>query len=250
MRKIVVVSTNNNHDYYFYAPFIEYAWNKFGWDLCIMVTGDVDVKKIKVNNPSTVFCVLPHIEKVHDATIAQAGRLYAANYLQSDSFIMTCDMDLIPLSDYWHPNENEITVFGHDLTWHTFYPMGYIAMPIHLWKEVMKLNDSTKAEMERDFKDTKIAYSDKWEDWWNVDWDLITKRLQWYKNQIKFIDRGRRADSVYAKGRVDRGDSMKIPEPPLIDAHCENHNVKHPDKLNKFLAMFQQVFGEIPDYIK
>jgi hypothetical protein len=248
MKKTVVVSTNNNPDYFFYAPFAEYAWNKLGWNLCIMVTNDVNIKDIVLNNPLTILCKLPAVDGIRNETMAQAGRLYASNYLQSEMLIMTSDMDLIPLSDYWHPNENDITVYGHDLTWNTYYPMGYICMSIDKWKHVMMINHNTREEMERDFKETKIAYSEKWEDWWNVDWDLITKRLKPIESQITFINRGRRTDSQFAYGRIDRGDSMKIIPRPWIDAHCENNNVRHPDKLNKFLDIFNQAWGEIPKY--
>jgi hypothetical protein len=89
MKKYIVVSTNNNPDYYFYAPYIEKAWNSLGWDLVVMATDDVNVLDLKLSNPNSLVFHLPNIEGVRTESIAQSGRLYASNYLPSDSLIMT-----------------------------------------------------------------------------------------------------------------------------------------------------------------
>lgn len=215
-----------------------------------MCTGDVEHNKVITNNPDTLRLQLPTINGVRTETMAQAGRLYASSYLPENSLVMTCDVDLIPLSDYWHPQQDAITVYGHDLTDYTYYPMGYVAMKKEKWEEVMMLSANINKDMERDFDLTKAAYSDNWETWWNVDWDLLTKRLEKYKNEIRFINRGRRSDAPFAFGRIDRGDSMKWIEAPHIDMHCENNNVYHPDKLNKFLGIWSKLFTETPIYEK
>lgn len=251
MKKYVVVSTNNSADYYFYAPFVEKAWNNYGWDLCVIVTHDVNTKNIHLNNPNTILVQLPNIAGLRIETVSQASRLYAANYLSLDALIMTSDMDLIPLSNYWKPEPEDITVYGHDLTDFSYYPMGYVAMTGRQWREKLKLTYNTEADMLRDARETevngvKIAYSDNWEQWWNFDWQLLTNRLIPFASQIKFVNRGRRLTGTYAYGRVDRGDSMQIPpNETLIDAHCENHNVQHPDKLNKFLALYESIHGKL-----
>jgi hypothetical protein len=247
--RYVVVSTNNNPDYYFYAKFLEKAWNSYGWNLCIMVTHDVDVNDLELSNKDTIVVRLPHIPELRIETVAQASRLYAANYLPLDSLIMTSDMDLLPLSNYWDPNPEEITVYGHDLTDYSYYPMGYVAMTGEKWKEYLKCSYNTSADMLRDASEVKvngvqIAYSDQWEQWWNFDWQLLTNRLKPVK--IKFIERGRRLTGTYAYGRIDRGDGMKIPPgETLIDGHCENHNSMHPDKFNKFISLFESVHGKL-----
>ena len=73
----------------------------------------------------------------------------------------------------------------------------------------------------------------------------MTNKLAPYKNDITHIHRGRRSDAGFAYGRIDRGDSCKVIEKPWIDMHCENHNVKHPDKLAKFLKVFEKVYGKL-----
>lgn len=249
MDKVVVISSNNNEDYLFYAAYQERAWNALGWRLCIMITHDVDAKDLHVENPETIIVQLPHLPDLRTATIAQAGRLYAANYLPPDSLIMTCDMDLIPLSDYWHPEPFDVTVYGHDLTWRSFFPMGYCAMSGKNWKKYMNLTGLTENDLLRDANDKSIAhspYSEDWASWWDFDWDLLTTRLMPHKSIIKFIDRGQIdiAGATLAKGRIDRHNWMVTqnqPE-PFIDAHCENNNVKHPVKLEPFLKVFNKFY--------
>jgi hypothetical protein len=242
MERLVVVSTNSNPDYWGYSKYIKHAWNKLGWKVVVMITHDVDVKDIE----GDYIIGLPEIKSLRTESIAQAGRLYAANYFSEERLLMTSDMDLLPLSDYWHPKENEITNYGHDLTDFSFYPMGYTAMSINNWKKVMKLTGSTEADMIRDAHEPKLKYSplaNDWEQWWNWDWDLLTKRLEGY--DVTKILRGRRPGSCFALGRVDRGDSMVVPSGSLIDAHLENHNIKAPVKWDKFLSLFESVYGKI-----
>lgn len=244
MERIVIVSTNNNPDYYFYSPYIKKAWNTLGWKVCVLITSDTD----ESNVVGDYVFKLPSFEGIRQETVAQAGRLYAANLLPSEWLLMTSDMDLLPLSDYWHPNPEKITNYGHDLTDHTFYTMGYTAMTGAKWIEVMKLTGNTQADMLRDFNDESIPHSpksDNWENWWNYDWSLLTRRLKPYEGSMDLIMRGRRKDSPFAFGRIDRGDSMKIIGKPWIDAHCENVNVKHPVKLEPFLTLYNSVYGQI-----
>jgi hypothetical protein len=244
MQKIIVVSTNNNPDYYFYSPYILKAWNSYGWKVAVVITHDVD----PANVVGDYIIQLPDITGLRTETQAQGGRLYAANYLPVDSLVMTSDMDLLPLFDYWHPKEDEITVYGHDLTWRSFYPMGYICMTCAKWKEVMNLKFNTKDEFLRDANETQIAFKPDWESWWNFDWDLITKRLKPMHDSITFIDRGQIniAGATLAYGRVDRYNWEETQnQPAWIDAHCENNNVRHPDKLAKFLKVFEKVYGKL-----
>lgn len=246
MKRYVVVSTTNNPDYYFYATYIEKAWNSLGWDLCVMITEGVNPLDLKLSNRSSVIVQLPKIEGLRDATIAQAGRLYAANYLPEDAMIMTSDIDLLPLSDYWNPSADNITVYGHDLTWYSYYPMGYVAMTGKNWKQYLSCTMNTAIDLERDAKLTGIAYSEDWEQWWNHDWQHLTNVLKQHTDKITFINRGQVqiAGATLALGRIDRYDWEKTQEQSiLIDAHCENNNVLHPDKLNKFLKVFEKFYG-------
>lgn len=240
MQKFVVVSSNNNPDYLFYLPYIEKAWNSYGWTLCVMVTDDVDVSKLVYNNLDTRIFKLPNIEGLRKESIAQAGRLYASNYFKEEVLLMTSDMDLLPLSDYWEPSQEYPTVYGHDLTDYTYFPMGYTVMKSSLWKQLF-------FDMEADAKEySHLAYAQDWESWWNWDWKMLTDRLKKYaeSNSVIMINRGRQSNG-FAYGRIDRGNSMAHVEGELIDAHCENNNVMHPIKLNRFLEIFENKYGKL-----
>jgi hypothetical protein len=248
MKRIVVVSTTNNPDYYFYAKYVEHAWNKLGWDLCIMITDGVDPLNLELSNPSTTIVQLPKIEGIREETIAQAGRLYAANYLPKDALIMTSDIDLIPLSDYWNPDINNVTIYGHDLTWRTYFPMGYCAMSGENWFKHLRCTYDTKSDLLRDVDEIGLARSNDWEQWWNHDWSLLTKRLKELGNGLTFIDRGQVniAGATLAKGRIDRYNWIETQkQDSFIDAHCENVNVKHPVKLEPFLEMWKKFYPEL-----
>jgi len=247
IERIIVVSTNNNPDYWFYSPYIYKAWKSYGWSVCTMITDDVDKSNIK----SDYTVVVPKMEGIRQETIAQASRLYAARFFgfQPDKYLMISDMDLLPLQDYWKPDLNEITSYGHDLTWRTFIPMGYCGMTADKWKEVMELTEDSVGDFIRDCKLTGLPYSEKWEEFWNHDWTLLTKRLKdkhWDK--IKFIDRGQIdiAGATLALGRVDRYNWDKtLQQPNLIDCHAENNNVRHPDKFDRFIKLFESVHGKL-----
>lgn len=237
----------------YFAKYQEKAWNKLGWRLCIMITADVNPADLHLpayfqptEKPSTIIIKLPDIPELRPATIAQAGRLYAANELPEDDLIMTCDMDLIPLSDYWHPDPERITVYGHDLTWHSFFPMGYCAMSGMNWKKYMKLTGDTKADILTDAQDKTIShnpYGEKWEEYWDYDWDLLTTRLRPYKHLIEFKDRGQIniAGATLAKGRIDRHNidaTQKQPE-PFIDMHYHNTSLRN-DRRD---IVFEEIFN-------
>jgi len=250
MKKIVVVSSNNNPDYLFFLPYITKAWNKLGWKVACLITHDVNTNEIEFTSGDNYLIQLPDIKGLRLETVAQASRLYAANYLPKDALLMTSDIDLLPLSDYWHPDINDVTVYGHDLTWRSFYPMGYIAMSSENWIKYMNLTKNTHDDILRDANDTSIPhspFSGEWEQWWNYDWSLITARLKPHEGIIKFIDRGQIniAGATLAKGRIDRYNweaTQNQPE-PFIDAHCENNNVKHPVKLEPFLKVFNKFYS-------
>ena len=237
--KIVVLSTSNNPDYYWYAPYQRKAWNSFGWKVLILTTPDVTIQL-----DCDIQIALPEIE-CRKETLAQAGRLYAANHLPEDAMIMTCDIDLVPASDYWQPEYNVRTVYGHDLTDFTYIPMGYVAMTGRQWKEVMKLTGDTKADMQRDLKEyADMVCAPDWETWWNVDWRVLTDKLKPF--DVKHVTRGRRLTGTYAYGRVDRGDHMYLPpNETIIDIHSHNFNTQHPDKVKQFTDIYERFHGKV-----
>lgn len=251
-KKYVVLCLDNNPDYIFYAPYCEKAWNKYGWDICVMITDDVNESDLKLINPNSKVFKLPKIDSgMRSPSVAMSGRLCAANYLPQDALLMTSDIDLIPLQDYWKPNIDEITVYGHDLTWFSFYPMGYIAMSGANWTKYIGLTGDTESDILRNSKDPLVKhspYSEDWEAWWNFDWDFTTTRLKPHADKITFINRGQIniAGTTLALGRVDRYNWTETQkQETFIDMHCENISTTHEEKLPKFLEVYERFHGKL-----
>jgi len=91
---------------------------------------------------------------------------------------------MIPLSDHWKEN-NEITIYGNDLTGGRYYPMCYIGMPSYCWKDIMGLYfENYNALIKRDLDAIPSAKGTKFDDYWYIDQNLITERINNSKNQL------------------------------------------------------------------
>jgi hypothetical protein len=217
MNRFVVVSANDNPDYYQYIPYVCKAWNKLGWKVICFLRGNEKTFESIIDGYNHFF-YLEGKSEYRDETLVQVSRLFAAYCF--NGLIMTADGDMMPCSNYWQPNEDEITCYGHDLTGGSHYPICYIAMSSDKWKTIMEITDEDlMIQIERLLDKYEQAKSDNWEQWWQVDQDIITEKLR--KENINSILRG--FDNKFgflAKGRIDRynwNETLNIENP--IDAH-------------------------------
>lgn len=244
MKKTVILSTNDNPDYLLYMPYTIWAWNKLGWDTVTFYLGDEDkIEKDKIDLSKNKIVVLNKIDDYRDATIVQVSRLFGAMISDNDSdLLMTGDIDMIPLSDYWNPNENDITVYGWDLTGKSQFPICYISMNRKRWIEIMglDLNDSVDNQIKIMLDKSPNPKSDDFEKWWSYDQQYITEKLL-PQNRVH-IDRG--FDGILAKGRADRYDWEGTKNKPnLIDAH-----LPRPFNLDAINYILLNSFRELPCY--
>ncbi len=258
MRKIAVLSTNNNPDYFFYLPIVEWVWNKFGWEIALFITSDV--KDVVIKGTTTEVFVVPDIEKVRTGTLAQVVRHFVSDVLPLNAYIMVQDIDLIPLKE-WNPDFTKRTIYGWELTGKSFIPVHYTGMMGHEWYRIMDCTGDLKADMEREMKSNGRAYQEKWEDYWDADWDILTKKVLNHKQDFTFIERGliKLGQDATPMGRIDRlgrgieGYKITMQQDNWIDMHCENHNPSAPDKWEMIRGVLLKVFGEIPywmdDYV-
>lgn len=231
-RKFIVVSHDNNKDYSFFAPIVEWAWKELSWEV---ITLDAN-RIIKDSNGL--------LNKYSSSLISQCSRLFAAQlfYLNEDDYLLTSDIDMLPLGEFNHYfkyNPDVITSFGRDLTdYH--YPICYIGMKVKKWREVMKLNGLTIiAGLERDLS----AYENKW----TTDQDIITERLANY--EVEIIPRGINNIGL-ANGRLDR--SGWITPEKRIDCHALRPGYS-PENWNKIKETLEKSFSYpdwIDDYLK
>lgn len=263
MRRIAVISTDNNPNYFFYIPIVEWAWGKFGWDVVIFRTLDIPELTLSYFKPSkTEIYDIPIIEGVRPGTCAQTVRHFVADVLPRDAYWMVQDIDLIPLAP-WNPDLTKRTIYGWELTGHSFIPVHYTGMTGDKWYELMDCTGDLKADMEREMKANGRAYKEKWEEYWDTDWDILTQKVLKRRHEFTFIPRGMVKLGQYytAQGRIDRcsievnkitGEyswGYTLNQPTYIDMHCENNCPADPDKWKMIRAVLVKVFGEIPEWM-
>lgn len=222
MKKYIVLSVNDNPEYLFYLPLTVWAWRKFGWEPIIFrpqKSNTEGIFKFVTESIQDSPCMLRYI---HDnipyssEMVAQISRLYAA-CLGEIGYFMTGDIDMIPLSDYWHFDENDITTWGRDLT-DGHYPICYIGMDNAKWQQVMGITSNLYSEMiKRDLDSMPNSKSEDPIKRWIVDQDLITERIEQTLYPVRRIDRGTYANG-YPIGRVDRS-AWTLNHDKFIDAH-------------------------------
>jgi hypothetical protein len=225
--KKIILSTNYNPDYLYYTPLVVWAWRRLGWEPIVFYEGEstaalayvVDITGIEIAKLSPQ-------EGYRSDTITQISRLYGA--CVAEGYLMTGDIDMIPLSDYWKFDPNEITIWGHDLTGFTHYPICYIGMPHTRWIEVMGLTtDDYNKLIKRDLDTLPQAKNPDFYKYWFSDQDLITKRINETQFPKRFFHRGQYPNG-FATGRVDRG-SWSLDHSQFIDCHALRDMYKRSD---------------------
>jgi hypothetical protein len=230
MNKVVVISTNDHVDYLHYLPIITHAWNQLGWKVVCFYRGakteipyyESPNELVLINEPSDF----------REATIVQVSRLFSGCLnIDDETYVMTSDVDMLPCYDYWKPNEDEISIYGYDLTDFSEFPICYIGMKAKLWREIMGVEKGSNVmDVINSFlKELPNATSDEFEKWWGVDQQEITKRLM--PKEVRHYNRMKIGD--YAYGRVDRGDWNKtLTQSHYIDSHLPRP-AKHQDSYDK-----------------
>jgi hypothetical protein len=193
--RTVVLSTNDNPDYLKYLRYCQIAWNRLGWKTLTFFHGDNPPGSTAWNE---IVDVTNRQSTYRVETVVQCMRLFGGRYIQH-GIIMTGDVDMIPMKNYWNPETNEITVYGHDLTGRTQYPICYIAMTAENWR--LLIMEKSLDELLNKYANAKSSDFYKW---WCVDQEIVTERLNGFGKKLKMIDRT--LSHGLAHGRVDRHD--------------------------------------------
>lgn len=252
MRKYIVLSVNDNVDYLYFTPLTCWAWRKFGWEPILFFHGNTNrnpthnLLQLMISSGdvlSSDFNWIENIEGYRSDTVTQISRLYGGCLnLHPDSYVMTGDIDMLPLSDYWKPSEYQVIVWGHDLTGFGHYPICYIGASVSQWRDIMR-NGSLdyNKEIKRDLDTLPQAKDPDFYKYWFTDQDLITQRLNEYgKEKITFINRGQYPNG-FAYGRVDRG-SWSLDHKEFIDAHLMQQTHHSEEKIRKLFELLETVW--------
>lgn len=246
MKKYIVLSVNDNPKYLFYVPLTVWAWEYFGWSPIIFYNGPENTDLYytiflhminKGNGEKRVFN-LNNIEGYQSETIAQVSRLYGA--CVGNGYIMTGDIDMIPLSDYWKPDPDKLTVYGRDLTDYHF-PICYIGMTAEKWWQVMLIcDDNYNRHIKEDLDTMPQAKSNDKAKRWVTDQDLITERINSSFYVPERIDRGT-GKNGYPIGRVDRS-AWTLNHDVFIDAHLPHDILTNDASFKKVLELLHHIW--------
>lgn len=247
MKKHIILSVNDNPKYLFHVPLTVWAWRYFGWDPVLFyhrkdnvtnfMLSDIEAMTLKEQHVKCELILTPH--GFQPETITQCSRLYGSCVV--DGYLMTGDIDMIPLSNYWKPDENKLTVYGRDLTdYH--YPICYIGMDSEKWKEVMNIDgDDYQYYMQRDLMTLPQAKSADKVKRWVTDQDLITERINASHFVPERVDRGTDKKTGYPIGRVDRS-NWTLNHSVFIDAHLPHDVLTNEASFKKILDMLHTVW--------
>ena len=209
MKKTVILSSNDNESYLPYLPYVQKAWNTLGWDTLTFYSGEKEL----VSSANNQIVNLDINIKYKAVTQIQVSRLFGHKYIKG--LIMTADIDMIPLCNYWNPKLEEITCFGSDLTKFKHHPICYIAASHDTWNKLIP--EASVVELLDKYPKAK-----RFSNCWDVDQDIITERVNSADKKISKNIRLRGFNKYnLAYGRIDRykWNETKESEDEKIDAH-------------------------------
>lgn len=214
--KYAALSTDNNPDYYNLLPLVCYSWQKIGYTPVI----------IHVNLPDNVLQVLQQYchgakwigqnnempDRVKDSTVAQVARLFVHRLLQDDDILIIGDADMVIAKDIFQ--HDGVVSYGYDLTGRSEIPMCYVKAPVREWRQII---GNTVIQ------DLPKAQADRWEDYWNTDQELLTRKMKEYGFEwVTFVDRFHQHPRGLPTGRWDRACWDAIPS-EIIDVHMRRN---------------------------
>lgn len=238
MKRYVVLGVNENPKYLYWVPLVTWAWRRLDWDVILFYSGlqfdqraVLSIQKTAQIEKST--WGVRSINGYKSDTLSQVSRLYGSLIVgKPNSIVMTSDVDMLPLSNYWNPSDLNVTCYGRDLTdYH--YPICYCAMTATKWIDVMLYTDEDyNVCLEQDLNERP-----KNSNAWLWDQDILTERLNRYgKKLLTLIPRGTDKRTGYPIGRVDRS-HWTLDHPKLIDAHLPHDILTNDASFHKVMEL-------------
>ncbi len=218
MSKYVVLSTDDQIDYYSLLPLTCLSWSKLGYTPIVIQVIDLNKENSykafqKYLPTETIIYPIASQEGVKDCTTSQVSRLFASSFLRfhlkpTDTIILG-DADMVIMKDIF-TDEGEVVCYGHDLTDRNEIPMCYVKASARTWFWMMGDNMFFNSN----------AYSDDKSKYWGSDQQVLTQKLQYYGfDNIKFVDRGIDPENLNLPiGRWDRYNWKYVPQ-DIIDVH-------------------------------
>jgi hypothetical protein len=259
----VILSTDRNPLYCYFLPLTAWAWKKCGFDPICIIPSCQGISPTEDENwlacarafsecivPSIRFYELAVSDDFRLDTQFQVARLFISAWdaIHDDEYLLLGDIDMIPLSGYFHRDFAQINIFGHDLTGYRHIPMCYVGMFAFQWREMMGIERGECIEQwlvqVLSACAGRVASPDI-NQYWYLDQELLTHKLAAYQHsrpncRWHFLDRGQYANGL-AYGRVDRAD-WHLNHPELIDAHLPRPGYS-PENHRRIMPLLERVWG-------
>jgi hypothetical protein len=249
----VILSTDQNLDYLFYAPITCYVWEYFGFKPVLMVLGkseysDLVYRYVKKYSNAEII-EIDSIPLYRDSTIVQFSRLYASCFEKNDDqYLLTGDIDMLALNSYLYRDFDKKNIFGPDLTNYYHYPICYIGMKVNDWKSLLNLEYGKFNEnIIRDLSIEKLSKNDKFDDYWYTDQRFITNKINEYGiDKFNIIERG--FENGNAAKRLDKLDWNFQSDKDYIDCHLFRNGWEK-DNFNKTIDVIDSKIHKNNDWI-
>ena len=223
----VILSTNENVDYYEFWPLVAQRWKKWGITPTLSVVSD---KKLNINEDLGDVIYSSPIKDIPSAQQAQIIRLFTAAQFENDVCLIS-DLDMLPLKKEYFTsplsihNNADFLIYSSDA-----YLPGNPAYPAYPMCYLCSKGINFKNILEGNLKNFEI----KLKEWmnhgfgWHTDEKVFYEKFQkWSCNNKKnvFLRRGFNiSNSPLSICRIDRGDGCNYNEALLsknfyIDFH-------------------------------
>lgn len=235
----VVLSSDRNPDYAFFAPLSCLLWKRHGYKALLFIVGTAAEWRAdprlrasleRSREVGAEIHFIPTFDGVRTSTVAQCVRMFgAAVPLAEDDYLLTSDIDMFPLGPWVGGNRNpekDLQIYYanayHEGVPH--YPMCYIGATVKTWRNVVACDPGSYAfviinalanVLKNAPKDTAGA--------WSYDEYVLSRLIsQWtgFPDRVQLIDR----TFVEGEWRLDRSMPAKIwAEVPALTGIADAH---------------------------
>ena len=257
MRKIAVISTNDNRDYLFYLPIVVEGWYKLGYDVLCFYYGSTEPLSLSFDtivnlsdkyNHDFELVPITNLYDIDEVTFIQTSRLFGGYiYRDENTRLVTSDIDMLVVKDIF-ADKGQLDVYGHDLTNREQVPMCYVSATGKRWFDMMNIDIHQTLEQNIAMQIRLEPYYSSGEGHkkWCVDQEILTKRIH-SAGFVYHHDREIEPGSYLPKGRLDRN-GWRMPN-ELIDVHLPRNPLTEFGKLVHLAGeWFPDYFNRFKEY--
>lgn len=199
LQKYVIISTDNNKDYFFYLPILAICWRNMGFSPIFFIVGSEKqwsknpLRRLIIgqtlSNGGSIYILDTNFihrdgrfQGYHDSAMAQICRMCPsiASDLDKNSYCLTSDSDMIPLRKSYFDlaDSSPIHIFYENAYHYRRFPVCYIGMNINTWDYVLGVGSigNEYAKLAGILGSGLKKYSPKQQQW-NYDQTMITNRI-------------------------------------------------------------------------